>query len=414
MNNESGKGAKGMYESRLMRYTFTLGAIILTIYAMIQARPLLQPLLFAIFFSILLSPVCGWMERRRVPRLLAVSIALISGLLVLAGVFMFFFTQLTAFVGDVDFFRERLEAVLEASQDFMNRWLGFEGLLNLEIIKEAIQDFFKENTEALTRGLVGAATVITSIVVIPVFMFFMLLFRDFLKEFILKASVSTEKMDSDRVKLIINKVKKVVQGYITGIIIVILILAVLNSALLLIIGVEHAILFGVFAAMLNVIPFIGPLLGSILPIIYALITMDSLLYPFLIMLGFYIIQLMESNIFTPIIVGSQVSINAFVALILLYLGAQLWGIAGMILIIPIGAILKVLFDEIESLKPYGFVMGRVPGIYTTRKSVLAKKMSKFSERVSKDFRRKDQEGQEGEDTEVGQEGEKEPQGKKPE
>ncbi|CAN5166024.1 AI-2E family transporter [soil metagenome] len=382
-----------MIESRLVRYTFVLAAIILTIYAMIQARPLLQPLLFAIFFSILLSPFCGWMERHRVPRLLSVSIALISGILVLAGVGVFFFTQLTAFVGDVDLFRERLENILEASQVFLNRWFGFEGLLNLEVMQVSIQDFFKENTEALTRGLVGAATMITTIVIIPVFMFFMLLFRDFLKEFILKAAGTTDKMDTDRVKFIINKVKKVVQGYITGIILVILILAVLNSILLLAIGVKHAIFFAVFAALLNVIPFVGPLFGSILPIIYALITMDSLLYPLLIMLGFYVIQLMESNIFTPIIVGSQVSINAFVALILLYLGAQLWGIAGMILIIPIGAILKVLFDEMESLQPYGFVMGRVPGIYTTRKSIIAKKMSKFSERVSMDLRKNDQEEQ---------------------
>ncbi len=331
------------------------------------------------------------MERHRVPRLVSVSIALISGVLVLAGVGVFFYTQLIAFVGDVDIFRERLEEVLESSQPILNRWLGFEGLLNLEVIQVSIQEFFTENTQALTRGLVGAATMITTIVVIPVFMFFMLLFRDFLKEFILKAAGTTDKMDSGRVKFIIDKVKKVVQGYITGIILVILILAVLNSILLLAIGVNHAILFAVFAALLNVIPFVGPLIGSILPIIYALITMDSLLYPLLIMFGFYVIQLMESNIFTPIIVGSQVSINAFVALILLYLGAQLWGIAGMILIIPIGAILKVLFDEIESLQPYGFVMGRVPGIYTTRKSVIAKKMSRFSERVSRDLRKRDEE-----------------------
>jgi len=91
---------------------------------------------------------------------------------------------------------------------------------------------------------------------------------------------------------------------------------------------------------------------------------------------------MEGNIFTPIIVGNKVSINAFFALLLLFVGAQIWGIIGMILIIPIGAILKVVFDEVESLKPIGFVMGTVPDEFKSRKSVLAEKMSEFSERVS--------------------------------
>lgn len=388
-------------QSWLAKYTYALAAVILTIYAMIVAKSLLQPLLFAVFFSILLSPFCGWLEKYKVPRLLSVPIAIFTGLLTLVGIGFFFYTQLTAFAGDVDVFRERFEEIVESSQAFLSRWFGYEGLVDFDVIRDNIQDFFQDNTDMLTRGIAGAASAFTSIFLVPVFMFFMLLFRDFLKEFILKVFGSSGDDDFQKVKSIIEKVKVVVQGYLSGIILVILILSVLNSVMLLVIGVEHAIFFGVFAAMLNVIPFVGPLLGSILPILYALFTMDSLVIPLVIMLGFYVIQLMESNIFTPIIVGSKVSINAFVALLLLFIGAQIWGIIGMILIIPIGAILKVVFDEIDSLKPYGFVMGTVPGEYKTRKSVLAEKLSEFSERVSKDLdkgdRKKDKEPQEDSD-----------------
>ncbi len=374
-----------MNQSWITKYTYILAAVILTVYAMIVAKPLLQPLLFALFFSILLSPLCGWMESHKIPRLLSVPIAIISGVLALVGIGFFFYTQLTAFAGDVDIFRERFEEILESSQALLSRWFGFDGLIDVEMVKEAVQDFFRENTGTLTRGIAGAASVFTSIFLVPVFMFFMLLFRDFLKDFILKVFGSSGVQDFEKVKSIIEKVKDVVQGYLTGIILVILILSVLNSVMLLVIGVEHAIFFGVFAAMLNVIPFVGPLLGSVLPILYALFTMDSLVIPLVIMLGFYVIQLMESNIFTPIIVGSKVSINAFIALLLLFIGAQIWGIIGMILIIPIGAILKVVFDEVDSLKPYGFVMGTVPGEYKSRKSLFAEKLSEFSERVSKDL-----------------------------
>ena len=391
-----------MNQSWVAKYTFILAAVILTVYAMIVAKSLLQPLLFALFFSILLSPFCGWMESHKIPRLLSVPIAITSGVLALIGIGFFFYTQLTAFAGDVDIFRERFEELLDTSQSLLSSWFGFEGLIDVEMIRDAVQDFFRDNTGALTRGIAGAATVFTSIFLVPVFMFFMLLFRDFLKDFILKVFGSSGAQDFEKVKSIIEKVKDVVQGYLTGIILVILILSVLNSVMLLVIGVEHAIFFGVFAAMLNVIPFVGPLLGSILPILYALFTMDSLVIPLVIMLGFYVIQLMESNIFTPIIVGSKVSINAFVALLLLFIGAQIWGIIGMILIIPIGAILKVVFDEVDSLKPYGFVMGTVPGEYKTRKSLFAEKLSEFSERVSKDLEKgedksKDEEPGEGSD-----------------
>jgi len=379
-----------MNRSWIVQYTFALGAVILTVYSMVVAKSLLQPLLFALFFSILLSPFCGWMEQYGIPRALSVPVAITSGLLLLAGVAFFLYSQLTAFAGDVDIFQQRFEELLQALESFMAAQFGFEGLLNVELIVASFQDFIKDNTGTLTRGLAGAASMFTSVFLVPVFMFFMLLFRDFLKEFLLKAFGRGSTEDHERVKTIIEKVKDVIQGYLTGIILVILILAILNSIMLLVIGVEHAIFFGVFAAMLNVIPFIGPLLGSILPILYSLFTMDSLVVPLIIMLGFYVIQMMESNIFTPIIVGSKVSINAFVALILLFIGAQIWGIIGMILIIPIGAILKVVFDEVESLQHYGFVMGTVPGEFRSKKSVVAEKLSALSKRVKRSVAAEDE------------------------
>lgn len=382
--------------SLISRYTFTLAAIILTIYAMIAAKSLIQPLLFAFFFSILLSPVCGWLERHKIPRYLSVPLAITGGVLILFGIVFFFYTQLTAFAGDSDIFRERFEELAESLQDVLGTWFGVQQIIDFEMILNSVQEFFRENTAALTSGLAGAASAVTSIFLVPVFMFFMLLYRDFLKQFFMKLFGNSDEDESKTTRQIIEKVKIVVQGYLTGIILVIFILAILNSVMLMIIGVEHALFFGTFAAMLNVIPFIGPLFGSVLPILYSLFTMDSLIIPLIIMIGFYVIQLMEGNIFTPIIVGNKVSINAFVALLLLFIGAQIWGVIGMILIIPIGAILKVIFDEVEYLQPIGFVMGTVPEEYKSDKGLFAEKMSKFSERVSKEL--EDERGDSSEDT----------------
>ena len=390
-----------MNQSWLVKYTYLLVAIFLTVYAMIVAKSLLQPLLFAIFFSILLTPSCGWMERKGVPRMLSVPIGITVSLLILIGIGFFLYSQLTAFASDVDIFQQRFKEILETLQGFLAGWFGFEGLLDVDMIIESFQQFIRDNTGSLTRGLAGAASVFTSIFLVPVFMFFMLSFRDFLSDFFLQIFGGSATNDYEKIKSIIDRVKEVVQGYITGVIIVILILAVLNSVMLLVIGVEHAIFFGVFAAMLNVIPFVGPLLGSILPILYSLFTMDSLIIPLVIMGGFYIIQLMESNIFTPIIVGNKVSLNAFAALLLLFIGAQIWGIIGMILIVPIGAIFKVVFDEIESLKPYGFVLGTVPDRYRRENNIITKKLSRFSEKVSDEMEEKKKSPKKGKSEESG-------------
>jgi predicted PurR-regulated permease PerM len=379
-------------QSWIATYTYILAAIMLTVYAMIVAKSLIQPLLFSLFFSILLSPLCGWMERYKVPRHLSVPIAITGGVLVLFGIGFFFYSQLTDFAGDTDIFRERFEEIAGNLQTFLQSWFGIEQIIDFEMLLDSAQEFIRENTATLTSGLAGAASAVTSILLVPVFMFFMLLYRDFLKQFFMRMFGNSDETESETTKQIIDNVKIVVQGYLTGIIAVIFILAILNSTMLLVIGVEHAVFFGTFAAMLNVIPFVGPLFGAILPVLYSLFTMDSFLIPVIIMACFYVIQLMEGNIFTPIIVGNKVSINAFFALILLFVGAQIWGIIGMILIIPMGAILKVIFDEVDSLKPIGFVMGTVPNEFKSKKSVLAVKMSEFSERVSSERQEEKQGG----------------------
>ncbi|MGA1464320.1 MAG: AI-2E family transporter [Bacteroidetes bacterium] len=361
-----------------VRYAFILAGLIMTVYAMIIAKSILQPLFFAVFFSILLSPLCNFMERYKVPRVLSVLIAIIIGVLFLVAVISFFYTQVIDFSQDIDIFRDRFEELLIATQEYLNKQFGYEGILDLTLVRESVTSFFTNNSNSLVSGLANAASAFTAIFLVPVLMFFLLLFRGFLKEFLLKLFGRGSDEYTEKVSTIINNIQTVIQKYITGVIIVITILGTLYSTMLWFIGIDHPLFFGVFAAVLNVIPFIGPLLGSVLPILYSIFTMDSLLYPIIIFAGFYVVQMIEGNLLTPLIVGSQVSLNAFVALLLLFVGAQIWGLVGMILIIPIGAILKVIFDEVESLEPYGFLMGRVPDEEDLQSNRLGKKIRQLS------------------------------------
>lgn len=371
-----------VHEEWYVRYTYYLAALCITVFAMIMAKSVLVPLLFSLFFSILLAPISSWLERYNVPRMLSSFAALLVGILVLFGIGFFFYSQMTDFAADAEMFTSRLEELLNNLEGFLSTWFSIEGEINLNRIVTELTAFIQDNMRSLTRGLSGAASAITTFFLVPIFMYLILLLRGMLKNFLLMAFGGNEREERERVQLIISKIKVLIQRYIAGLLMVITILATLYSTLLAIIGIDHAIFFGSFAAMLNVIPFIGPFLGSILPILYALITMDSLIYPLIIIAGFYVVQMLEGNLFTPVIVGSQVSMNALATLVLIFIGAQIWGLSGMILFIPLGAILKIIFDEVDSMKHYGYILGRSDEEKTRKKGKFAEKVSSMSRKKS--------------------------------
>ena len=163
---------------------------------------------------------------------------------------------------------------------------------------------------------------------------------------------STQKVDH-----VLSKIQQSVQNYITGLGLVILIVAVLNITGLLILGIDYAFFFGALGALLTIIPYVGIFIGALLPILMSLVTKDSAWYAVGVAGIFFFVQILEGNFITPNVVGSKVSINPLVAIVGLILGGMLWGAPGMILAIPFMAVIKVIFDSVEGLQPYGFVLG---------------------------------------------------------
>lgn len=145
------------------------------------------------------------------------------------------------------------------------------------------------------------------------------------------------------------------------------IIAILNSVGLLIIGLKYAIILGVIGALLNVIPYVGALLAIMIYILIALVTKNSISYVFYVVILYTIVQLIDNNWIVPKLIGSKVKINALVTIIAVIVGGALWGISGMFLSIPIIAILKIIFDHIDTLKPWGFLLGdTMPEIATLK------------------------------------------------
>lgn len=362
-----------------MRSASMLLLISLIIYGMIVAKPLLVPLLFAIVFAVILSPLTDKLEIWYVPRFLASILSLLLGVSILVAVSLFFYSQISGFVDDIDLVERRLRDLADNLESVIAPYTDIDIGESLRSLPNTIITYISDNFQALGMGVLSAASTLTSIFIVPVYVVLILIFRNFLKEFAIRAFSNG---DEEKVEKMLLRIKSVVQYYILGMMMVICILAILNSGLLWVLGVDNAVFFGVFAAVLNIVPFVGPLIGSILPILYAWVTMDSLLIPLLVLIGFYIIQLFESNLFTPGIVGRQVSLNPLITLLAIFVGAQIWGLAGMILFIPAGAIMKVIFDETESLRPYGFLLGKANASHSNSRSKLARRVQEISKRIA--------------------------------
>src|SRR5690625_1583140 len=159
-----------------IKYAYALAAIVLTIYAMITAKAIVVPFLFAIFISILLTPLAGWLEKYRISRVISSLVAITVAVRVLFGVGFFFYTQMTAFVNDSDTIIMRLEELLFSVDEFLSSWFAFEGEMNLESIVVELVGANQANIASLSRGISSAASVITNVFLDPVFIFFILLF----------------------------------------------------------------------------------------------------------------------------------------------------------------------------------------------------------------------------------------------
>ena len=155
-----------------------------------------------------------------------------------------------------------------------------------------------------------------------------------------------------------------------GLLLEALIVSTLNTSALLILGVDYAVLLGVMGALLNVLPFIGGILAVLLPILVATITQDGFHTQLWIIISYMTIQFIDNHFLVPYIVASRVRINALVSIVIVLMGGALWGISGMFLSIPFIGVLKIIFDRLPEMKPWGLLIGME--IPTKRKGQLFK------------------------------------------
>ncbi len=340
-----------------IKYFVTLSSLVLTGYVLVLAHSLFIPLLAAFIVALLLKPFSSQMEKIKLPRAISTTLAVLLMLVFIAGLSTFFSVQIASITSDTDTLMHGFNSLFDKAQAWTKDHLGIAPDDQIIYLKSSLGTVLKNSSAFFKNTLFATAGFLSTFVLFVLALFFFLYYRSFLVSFLYLAS---QKKHHHRITIILNQIERVVRKYILGLLLVITIMATLNITGLLILGVKHAIFFGAFAAILTIIPYVGIVVGSLLPIVFTLTTMDSLWYPAGVLMLFIGVQFVEGNFITPNIIGNQVSINPFAAILGLLIGGMMFGIAGVIFAIPLLAIGKVLCDEIDALKPLGYLIGSPP------------------------------------------------------
>ena len=326
------------------------------IYVMYLGQEILVPIVYATLVAVLLNPFVNLMVRKGMNRILAIALAVIFVFIVTACLVYFISTQVSMFAETYP----QLKIKIEATSQQLIHWVSKHFNIKIKKINDWIQHnediIFSDAGIVVGRTLLSLSGTLFVLLLMPVYLFMILFYKSLLLEFI-RRLFRTEHHAS--VTEVLDRTKVIIQSYLKGLLIEALVVAILNSVGLLLLGVEYAIILGVTGAILNVIPYIGGVIAIALPMIIAFVTNDSVSVPFLVLGVYLLIQFIDNHYIIPMVVASKVKINALISIIVVLVGGALWGIPGMFLSIPLTAILKVVFDHIEPLKPWGFLLGNI-------------------------------------------------------
>jgi predicted PurR-regulated permease PerM len=317
-------------------------------------RAILLPLIFAMIIAILLHPAISFLTRLKINRVAAIIITLLLTIIIISAFGSFLVSQFARF-------SDNWPKMVIKLTDFLNETItwasGSFDITPQKItawIEETRGEFINSSGAAIGNTLINVGGGLVALLLIPVYVFMILFYHPLLIEFFKRLFGAGHQVE---VNSVITETKTVIQGYLTGLFFEFIIMSVLNTTALLILGIDYAILLGITGALLNVIPYLGGLVAVALPMLVAVVTKDSAWYPLYVLAAYYFIQLVDNNYIVPKIVASKVRINALVSIVVVLAFGALWGIPGMFLSIPLTAIVKLIFDHIEPLKPWGFLLG---------------------------------------------------------
>lgn len=331
--------------------------IILLIVVMYFGRAFLIPIVFAALLAMLMAPVCRKFEAWGLNRAMATIGCVLILVVVIAGIALIISTQFATFAENLTQIQSKSKELLQQAQSYIEQHIGMSPQEQEQVVKEQAGKSNQTGPGLAAKIVKGITSTLTGIVLSLVITFLMIYNKEQFETFFLRLY---DDKDKDKVKTVVDQITQVSQKYLTGRAMSVLIIATLYSVGLLIVGVKNAVLLAGIAALLTVIPYVGTVLGGLFPVMMALITQDiqTALWAGVVMLA---IQTMDNYFIEPNVVGGEVNLNALWSILSILAGGMIWGVAGMIVFLPLFGIVKIVCDHVGPLKPIGYLLGEPDG-----------------------------------------------------
>jgi len=335
------------------RLALVLLAIALILLFMYFGKSIFIPLFFAFLISALLHPVVSKLERFKFPRSLASFLAVLLFLAFLAGMIYFFSHQVMRFSRDLPHLQRKFTNKLQDVQAWIAENYNVNDSAQINYISKSASSLASSAAGSIANTFIGAVKLVVLGIFLLIFTFFILYHRRHILQFIVELFSADHQQ---RVMAVVTQVHRMIHNYVLGLLMEMVVLGLLIFLTLTLIGIKYALLIAVMAAILNIIPYLGIYAALFIAM---LITLSSGHTSQLVTLAivFIVGHFIDANIILPRIVGGQVKLNPLITILAVLFGNLIWGVPGMFLFIPMIAILRIISEEVEGLKPYSTLLG---------------------------------------------------------
>lgn len=323
-------------------------------YLVINGKEILSPLIFAMLFSIMLLPVAKFFETKvHLPRGASSGLSVILLIAVVGGLFYLVGSQIRTLADDWPKLKDQVSTTIDNIQAWIAEKYDINTTKQMNYVHSATTKILSGSTAAIGTTVLSVSSMLLFLLFMLIDTFFLLVYRTLLMRFL----VAVFKQENSKIVYdVIQNIQYIIRKYITGLILEMLIVATIVCTVFFIGGIKYAFLLGLLTGLFNIIPYIGIFTALLLSV---LITFSTAATGKVVLVAVTILamHIIDSNVLLPVIVGSKVKINALVTILGVVIGEMLWGIPGMFLSIPVIAMTKIIFDRVESLKPWGILLG---------------------------------------------------------
>lgn len=329
-------------------------SLVLLVYVAIIGKSIIIPIFIAFLVSMLLLPFTRFQEKKlRFPRIVACLVSPILFVIMLLGVGLFLGTQVAHFEDDIPEFKAQLMTLFNDAQIYIADHFNVTEQEQINYLSENVEKTFQTGSSLISGAILSVTSMLLNGGFVFLYTFFFLLYRSHLLKFLIW---SFGPQQEEKVIDVSSSVQDIIKQYLVGLMIQVVLITGMLYIAFSIIGIKYAFLFAVLCGILNLIPYVGIFSATVLASLVTLATGEPIQVLYLI-ISIIIVNSIDGNFIMPKIIGSKVQVNSFMVFVGLIIAESIWGIAGMFLAIPILAIIKIICDEVNDLKPFGFLLG---------------------------------------------------------